>query len=114
MLKPTIAHGACVRVYAPVLVPALAVGPKRPEQGPVDVGAMPGTLKIGAQQSYGLRVDRHCLAPAALARRAQRVIAAVLVQIARSLLLFAENADWRNGAFSGRTWHFTSVCVWHR
>ena len=55
---------------------------QRPEQRPVDVGAVAGGLQIGAQPCRSLRVDRQRVAPSALAHDAQRVIAAVLVQIA--------------------------------
>ena len=44
--------------------------------------AVPERSQIGAQPRRGLRVDRQRVAPAALAHDAQRVIAAVLVQIA--------------------------------
>jgi hypothetical protein len=43
---------------------------------------VPGEIEIGAHLRRGLRVDRERVAPSALAHHAQRVIAAVLVQIA--------------------------------
>ena len=71
-----------IRIHAPALVLALAVVLERPEQRPVDIGAVAGLVEIGAQPRRGLRVDRERVAAAALARHAQRVIAAVLVQVA--------------------------------
>jgi hypothetical protein len=52
---------------------------ERPEQRPVDVGAVLGLFKIGAQSRRGLWVDRQRVTPPAFAHDAQRVIAAVLV-----------------------------------
>jgi hypothetical protein len=46
----------CDRVHASALVLALAVVVQRPEQGPVDVGAVPRGLQIGAQSRRGLRI----------------------------------------------------------
>jgi hypothetical protein len=56
--------------------------PERPELRLVEVGAMPGELEIGAQPRRDLRVDRERIAPPALARHPQGIIATVLVQIA--------------------------------
>lgn len=60
-----------VRVHAPTLVVALAIVFERPEQGPVDIGAVPGYLEIGADACSGLGIDRERVAPASLARHAQ-------------------------------------------
>ena len=60
-----------IGVHASALVAALAIVLERPEQWPVDVGAMPGGVEIGAKPRRGLRVDRQRIAPAALARHPQ-------------------------------------------
>ena len=62
-----------VRVHASALVLALAVVVQRPEQGPVDVGAVLPGLQIEAQWCRGLRIDGERISPAALARYAQRM-----------------------------------------
>ena len=54
---------------------------QRPEQRAVAVVAVAGGVQVGAQPRRGLRVDRERVAPAALADDAQRIEAAVLVQI---------------------------------
>jgi hypothetical protein len=51
-------------------------------RGPVDIGRVTGALKISPQARRRLRVDRQRVAATTLAGHAQRVIAAVLVQIA--------------------------------
>jgi hypothetical protein len=71
-----------VLVHAPAFLAALAVVLQRPEQRPVGVGRVPRGLQIGAKTCGGLRIDRERVATAALARDAQRIEAAVLVQIA--------------------------------
>ena len=78
------AHDAVngVGVHASALLLALAIVLERPEQRPIAVTGVPGGVEIGAQPRCGLRVYRQCVASPALAYDAQRVIAAVLVQIA--------------------------------
>ena len=70
----------------------------------VELVAVAGLFEIGADALRGLRVDRQCLAPAALAVHAQRIEAPVLVEVAdiqRGDLRAAESdlqADGENGA----------------
>jgi hypothetical protein len=70
-----------VRVHAPALVLALAVVLERPEQRPVDVGAVPRGLQIGARSRHCLRVDRERIATAG--RRHRSAILAVSVSAGR-------------------------------
>jgi hypothetical protein len=60
----------------------LAPAPMVPIVRPVDAGRVAGALKIRPSAGGCLRIDRQRVAPAALARHAQGIIAAVLVQIA--------------------------------
>jgi hypothetical protein len=64
-----------VGVRVPALLLPLLIVLERPEQRPLDVGGMAG--EIGAEARGGLWVDRQRVAPAALPRDAQRVIAPV-------------------------------------
>jgi hypothetical protein len=58
-------HDAINRVgcNAPALVLTLAVVLERPEEPPLDVGAMPGGVEVGANACGCLRIDRQRVAP---------------------------------------------------
>ena len=88
----------------PAAVERLGVAAQGTEQRRVELVAVAGDLKIGADALRGLRVDRQRLAPAALADHAQRIEAPVLVKVADiecGDLRAAESdlqADGENGA----------------
>ena len=66
-----------VGVPVPAIRALLAVVSERPKHRPVAVSRVPSD----AQPRRGVRIDRQRVALAALAQNAQRVIAAVLMQI---------------------------------
>jgi len=71
-----------IGVHRAPFLPAFAIRTQRPKHRTVHIVAVPGEFQIGAQPRSGLWVDGEGVAPAALAHQAQRVIAAVLVQVA--------------------------------
>jgi hypothetical protein len=93
-----------VGVHTPFRIERLAVAAQRPEQRPVMLCSVAGAFKIGPDALRGLRIDGQGFPLAALAGDAQRIKAAVLMQVAdieRRDLRAAESdlqADRENGA----------------
>jgi hypothetical protein len=86
---------ARIRVHAPARIERLAVAAQRPEERRVLLVAMPDLVEIGADALRGLRVDRQRLAPPALADHAQRIEAAILMQVSTTLRVRREiNESW--------------------
>ena len=71
-----LAHDAVdgVGIHCPACYLVLAVAAKRAEHRSVNVGRVPGFLKVSADTLRGLRINGKCFVPSAFAYDAQRII----------------------------------------